>query len=52
MLLYQILFDTFAVFMSANIYKCRKFCIEFVGMFTVHLQTNFQKHSFIYFIKC
>jgi hypothetical protein len=52
MILYQILFDTFAVFKCANMYICRKFRIEFVGMFTVRLQTNFQKHSFIYFIKC
>lgn len=52
MILDQILFDTFAVFICANVYICRKFRIEFVSMFTVHLQTNFQKHSFIYFIKC
>ena len=52
MILDQILFDTFAVFLCASMYICRKFHTEFVGMFTVHLQTNFQKHSFSYFTKC
>jgi hypothetical protein len=52
MLLDQILFGTFAVFVCANMCMCRKFHIEFLGMFTVCLQTYLQKHSCSKFGKC